>query len=69
MINSNSKPPSIPLVPCNVYPTKDTLQEVVKLGESQLPITDKNVLFSLLMTYHNSLFKQLKVNNVPPKHR
>lgn len=50
----------IPTAPMNVFPTLGSLQDVVELGESQLPITDKNELFALLMAYHNTLFKQVQ---------
>jgi hypothetical protein len=49
--------PSLRAVPMTVFPTLGTLNEVVELGESKLPISDKNELFSLLMTYHNTLLK------------
>jgi hypothetical protein len=42
-----------------LFPTLGSLQEVVDFSESKLPIKDKNELFSLLMTYHNTLIKQL----------
>lgn len=44
----------------NLFPTLGTLQEVVDFAESKLPITDKNDITSLLMTYHNTLLKELK---------
>ena len=39
----------------NLFPTLGSLQEVVDLAESKLPISDKNEMFSLLMSYHNTL--------------
>jgi hypothetical protein len=45
-------PDSMPL-----YPTAGSLEEVVSLGESQLPIMDKNKLFILLMIMHNTSIK------------
>lgn len=41
-----------------LFPTAGTLQEVLDLGESRLPITNKNDLMSLLATYHNTLLAQ-----------
>jgi hypothetical protein len=41
--------------PMPLYLTAGSLEEVVSLGESQLPIMDRNKLFTLLMTYHNTL--------------
>lgn len=49
--------PPLRAVPMTVFPTLGSLNEVVELGESKLPIKDKNELFSLLMTYHNTLLK------------
>ena len=54
-----NKPP-IRAVRMEVFPTADTLREVVELGYSKLPITDKNELFSLLMNYHNTLLHRLR---------
>lgn len=42
-----------------LFPTLGSLQEVVDLADSKLPITDRNEMFSLLMSYHNTLLKQL----------
>jgi len=55
---SNQQPP-LRAVPMALFPTLGSLQEVVDFSESKLPITDKNEMFSLLMTYHNTLLKQL----------
>lgn len=44
-----------------LFPTAGSLQEVLDLGESRLPITDRNELRSLLMTYHNTLLHQMQV--------
>lgn len=44
--------------PMSLFPTAGTLQEVLDLGESRLPITNKNDLMSLLATYHNTLLAQ-----------
>ena len=47
-------------VPMNLFPTLGSLQEVVDLAESKLPISDKNEMFSLLMSYHNTLLAAQK---------
>lgn len=57
-------PQPIPLAPMGVFPTLGSLQDVVELGESQLPITDKNELIALLASYHNTLLKQLLIKKV-----
>ena len=42
-------------VPMHLYPTFGSLQEVIDLAESKLPITQKNDIVVLLHTYHNTL--------------
>jgi hypothetical protein len=51
--------PQLRAVPMNLFPTAGTLNEVVELGNSRLPITNPNELFSLLSTYHNTLLKTM----------
>ena len=43
-----------------VFDTLNSLQEVLDLAESRLPIVSKNELHTLLLTYHNTLLKQLE---------
>lgn len=45
-------------VPMNLFPTLGSLQEVVDLAESKLPITSKNELYALLMTFRNTVLAQ-----------
>jgi len=47
--------PPIRAVPMPVFPTLGSIQEVLDLAESKLPINNHNELISLLMTYHNTL--------------
>lgn len=42
-------------VPMNLFPTLGSLEEVIALANSKIPIGNKNEVYSLLMTYHNSL--------------
>ena len=51
--------PPIRAVPMPVFPTLGSINEVVELAESKLPITSQNEMFSLLMTFQNTLLKQL----------
>ena len=44
----------------SVYPTMDSLQEVVDKACASLPIKYRNELIALLMTYQNTLLKELK---------
>mgnify|MGYP003590165004 CR=1 FL=1 len=46
--------------PQPVFPTMGSLQEVIDLAESRLPITDKNDTAALLAIYHNTLLKLIK---------
>lgn len=48
--------------PCHMslYPTMDSMVDVMQYIESQLPITNPNELFPLLMAYHNTLLKELE---------
>lgn len=43
--------------PMPLFPVMNSLQEVVQLGNSKLPIKTRNELLSVLMTYHNTLLK------------
>lgn len=44
-----------------IFPTLGSIQDVLELGDSKLPITDKNELLSLLRTMQNTvLLVQLK---------
>lgn len=47
--------------PMGVYPTCDSLQEVIDLAESHLPITSKNGLLAILGCYHNTLLRQVEL--------
>jgi hypothetical protein len=47
------------LAPMSLFPTMGSLQQVIDLANSQLPITTPNALFGLLMTYHNTLLYQV----------
>ena len=55
---ANHQPP-LRAVPMSLFPTLGSLQEVVQLAESKIPVTNKNDMFSLLMTYQNTLLKEL----------
>lgn len=45
--------------PLPIFPTYGSLQEVLDLAESRLPITNQNDLKVLLFSYHNTLLAQL----------
>lgn len=48
-----------PPVNLSIYPTKDSLEDVRKLGESLLPINNKNELTRLLNLHHNTMLRVL----------
>lgn len=47
-----------------LFPTLGSLQEVIDLAESRLPITNKNDLTAILATYHNTLLHTQKETHV-----
>lgn len=55
--------PGLRPVRMTLFPTLDSLNAVIDLGLSQLPINTPNALIGILMTYHNSLLKQVEESN------
>lgn len=47
--------PPIRAVPMNLFPTMDSLNEVIAVAKLQLPIINEQSIVTLLMTYHNTL--------------
>lgn len=56
--------PPIRAVPMNLFPTMDSLNEVVAVAKIQLPILNEQSLLTLLMTYHNTLLSALHKQQV-----
>lgn len=52
--------PPVPVVPMTLFPTMRSLQEVIDLAQSKLPIQDGNAMHSLLMIYHNTLLSLIE---------
>lgn len=48
--------------PNNVYPTADSIDAAWLEIKSNLPITDANKAYALVMQYHNALIKELKTH-------
>jgi hypothetical protein len=46
--------------PMDLYPTMDSLQDVLDLVPQIIPATHRNKVFALLGTYHNTLLKNIK---------
>jgi len=66
VINGNEEAvvqPGLRPVRMTLFPTLDSLNAVIDLGLSQLPINTPNQMVGLLMTYHNSLLKQIEESN------
>lgn len=51
--------PALRAVPMSLFPTMESLQSVVDLAISQLPITTSNQVINLLAIYHNTLLDQV----------
>jgi hypothetical protein len=58
MPNNHLQPP-LRAVPMTLFPTFGSLQEVIDFSKSKLPLKDENELFSILMSYHNTLLKEI----------
>ena len=43
----------------SLYPTMDSVTDAITYIESQVPVTDRNKMFSLLMMYNNTLLAEL----------
>ena len=50
----------------SLFPTLNSIQEAIELMESKLPITSKNELYALLMTFQNTVLNQHpNTRNIP----
>lgn len=61
----NSHQQAIEACHMSLFPTRDSLLEVIQQAESQAPVTREEV-FALLMTYHNTLLAQLETADERP---
>lgn len=43
----------------SLFDTASNLDDVVEWAKGHLPITSENILISILMTYHNTLLKEI----------
>ena len=60
MSNQQLGQPHIRAVPMPLFPTLGSIQEVVDLADSKLPIISKNEMFALLMTFQNTVLKVIQ---------
>lgn len=56
----NMVPSALRAAPMGLFPTMASLQSVVDMAISQLPINTPNAVNALLMTYHNTLLDQVQ---------
>lgn len=42
-----------------LFPTLGSVQEVIELANSKIPVTHQNEMYSLLMTFQNTLLKEI----------
>lgn len=61
--NNNTSSNTHHVIPSNnsLYPARDSLEAVITQANNELPITSENQLKRILMTYHNTLLKLLKL--------
>lgn len=52
--------PALRAAPMGLFPTMSSLQQVIDLANSQLPVQTPNEMLGLLMIYHNSLLYQVE---------
>lgn len=55
MANKTVKAPALRAVNMSLFPTLNSVSEAIELMESKLPITSKNELYALLMTFQNTV--------------
>lgn len=51
---------NVPIIPMTLYPTMNSIAEVVALADSKIPVVHRNEMFSILMTFQNTLLQQIK---------
>ena len=44
----------------DVFPTLGSINEVIELASSKVPLTKKNEMYALLMTFQNTLLKLME---------
>ena len=58
-----SKPEIKPVI-YSLFPIRQSLREVADIAEAKLPITSSAQLYTILMTYHNTLVSKLAHDEV-----
>lgn len=56
----SNKPATLCAVPMTLFPTLDSLENVLVMAASKMPVNQWNEMHSILMTYHNTLLKVIK---------
>ncbi len=49
--------------PMPLYPTMDSLKEVIAYANSNIPVESKNLMYVLMAIYHNTLLKEINESN------
>lgn len=52
--------PTLRAVPMGLFPRMSSLQDVVDLAKSKMPVEYHNDMLALLYTYHNTLLEEIK---------
>ena len=60
-LNTKTKP-ALRAVPMTLFPTMNSLEEVLSYAEAELPLCTYNQTYYLLMMYHNTLLKTGALN-------
>ena len=55
MTSKTVQTPALRAANMSLFPTLNSVSEAVELAESKLPITSKNELYALLMTFQNTV--------------
>lgn len=58
----NNRSTGLAVVPMPLFPTLGSMQEVIELANSKIPVTHQNEMYSLLMTFQNTLLKEINDN-------
>lgn len=55
----NKRAMGLSVVSMPLFPTLGSVQEVIELANSKIPVTHQNEMYSLLMTFQNTLLKEI----------
>lgn len=61
--NFTKPTPALRAVPMTLFPTMESLEDVVEMAMSKTPVVSKNEMQTVLMTYHNTLLSVINQTN------